>query len=70
MSKIAAFARPVLIVLKESFNEAIVFSNNNIKVEKDIYYMPIYMIMFLHSNFNIERKEKINLSNLSSFLEI
>lgn len=57
-------------ITQKTFNEAIVFSNNNIKVEKDIYYMPIYMIMFLHSNFNIERKEKINLSNLSSFLEI
>ena len=55
---------------QKTFNEAIVFSNNNIKVEKDIYYMPVYMIMFLHSNFNIERKEKINLSNLSSFLEL
>ena len=57
-------------ITQKTFNEAIVFSNNNIKVEKDIYYMPVYMIMFLHSNFNIERKEKINLSNLSSFLEL
>lgn len=57
-------------ITQKTFNEAIVFSNSNIKVEKDIYYMPIYMIMFLHSNFNIERKEKINLSNLSSFLEL
>lgn len=55
-------------VNQKSFDKAIVFSNNNLEVKNNIYYMPIYMVMFLHSNFNIERKEKLDLSTLSKYI--
>ena len=45
-------------VNQKSFDKAIVFSNNNFEEKNNIYYMPIYMVMFLHSNFNIEKKRK------------
>ena len=41
-------------VNQKSFDKAIVFSNNNLEEKNNIYYMPIYMVMFLHSNFNIK----------------
>jgi len=50
------------------FNEAYVFSNYNVSVNKGINYMPIYMIMFLHNYYKIEKKEKLNLSNLSMYI--
>ena len=50
---------------QKTFNEAFVFSNNNVKTNNNVFYLPIYMIMFLHSDFNIERKEKLDLSSLS-----
>ena len=55
-------------VNQKSFDKAIVFSNNNFEEKNNIYYMPIYMVMFLHSNFNIEKKEKLDLSTLSKYL--
>ena len=55
-------------VNQKSFDKAIVFSNNNLEEKNNIYYMPIYMVMFLHSNFNIEKKEKLDLSTLSKYL--
>lgn len=55
-------------VNQKSFDKAIVFSNNNLEEKNNIYYMPIYMVMFLHSNFNIEKKEKLDLSTLSKYI--
>lgn len=55
-------------VNQKSFDKAIVFSNNNLEEKNSIYYMPIYMVMFLHSNFNIEKKEKLDLSTLSKYI--
>lgn len=53
---------------QKSFDKAIVFSNNNLEEKNNIYYMPIYMVMFLHSNFNIGKKEKLDLSTLSKYI--
>ena len=33
-----------------NINEAIVLSNFNVKVENNIHYLPIYMIMFISDN--------------------
>lgn len=33
-----------------NINEAIVLSNSNVKVENNIHYLPIYMIMFISDN--------------------
>ncbi len=47
-----------------SFNKAFVFSNYNVNKKGNIIYLPIYMIMFLYNDFEIEKKVKLDLSNI------
>jgi len=47
------------------FNNAIVLSDFNIKVEDNIIYLPIYMTMFLNKEEKIDPVNKIDLSTLS-----
>ena len=46
------------------FDNAFVLSNYNVKVENNIIYYPIYMIMFIHSNFKINDKVSLNLDDI------
>lgn len=46
------------------FDNAFVLSNYNVKVENNITYYPIYMIMFIHSNFKINDKVSLNLDDI------
>lgn len=46
------------------FDDAFVLSNYNVKVENNITYYPIYMIMFIHSNFKINDKVSLNLDDI------
>ncbi len=47
-----------------AFTKGIVFSNYNIKVDGNITYYPIYMLMFLTANKRIEKKDNLDLSFL------
>lgn len=47
-----------------AFAKGIVFSNCNIKVDGNITYYPIYMLMFLTANKRIEKKDNLDLSFL------
>ena len=49
----------------KQFNNAIVFSNENVEEKDNILYLPIYMIMFLKNNFEISNVKGLNLSKLS-----
>ena len=46
------------------FDNAFVLSNYNVKVENNTTYYPIYMIMFIHSNFKINDKVSLNLDDI------
>ena len=46
------------------FDNAFVLSNYNVKVENNITYYPIYMIMFIHINFKINDKVSLNLDDI------
>jgi hypothetical protein len=44
---------------------ALVFSNNNLKVQSKTIYLPIYMLMFLQKIDDIPVSYKINFEGLS-----
>ena len=48
----------------QKFKRAYVLSNYNLSTKNNITYLPIYMIMFIQNNFQIDRVEKLNLGNL------
>lgn len=49
-----------------TFKKGFVFSSFNISAEKNINYYPIYMLMFVRNDEDIEEKGKIDLSILSN----
>ena len=51
---------------KNKFSKGFVFSDYNFSVTNNIYYYPIYMLMFIHNNKEIEQKGELNLKKLSS----
>ena len=48
----------------KQFEGAYVFSNYNVEMKNGIIYYPIYMVMFLSSDFEIKIKGKLDLSKL------
>ena len=51
--------------IENKFSRGFVLSDYNYSVNNNIYYYPIYMIMFLHNNKEIDEKGKLDLSKLS-----
>jgi uncharacterized protein len=49
-----------------NFKSAIVLSNYNIVVQEKVNYLPIYMIMFLNDSDIIDKREQLNLRDLSN----
>ena len=47
------------------FKSAIVLSNFNVSEKDNIVYLPIYMIMFVNNSVTIDKREPLNLSELS-----
>ena len=45
-------------------SKAFVLCNDNLKVEKKIIYLPVYMVMFMHKNQNKDLIYKIDLSEM------
>lgn len=46
------------------FSEAIIFSNDNLRVEGKLIYAPVYMAMFLKKDFSAPTLYKVDLSGL------
>ena len=51
--------------IENKFPRGFVLSDYNYSVNNNIYYYPIYMIMFLHNDKEIDEKGKLDLSKLS-----
>jgi uncharacterized protein len=49
-----------------NFKSAIVLSNYNVSVQEKVNYLPIYMIMFLNDSDIIDKREQLNLRDLSN----
>lgn len=47
-----------------SFPEAVVFNNENMRIEGKLVYAPIYMVMFLEKNEDVPTLYKVDLSGL------
>lgn len=50
---------------ENKFSRGFVFSDYNFSVVNNIYYYPIYMLMFVQNDKEIEQKGKLDLSKLS-----
>ena len=50
---------------ENKFSRGFVFSDYNFSVVNNIYYYPIYMMMFIQNDKEIEQKDKLDLSKLS-----
>ncbi|MCK7487455.1 MAG: AAA family ATPase [Bacillus subtilis] len=49
-----------------NFKSAIVLSNYNVSVQDKVNYLPIYMIMFFNHSEIIDKREQLNLRDLSN----
>ena len=54
----------LMAVEEYGLSEAVVFGNDNIRVDGGVIYAPVYMVMFLAKNFEAPLYYKVDLSGL------